>query len=141
MLSVRNLLTESVKFLKACKYFFTAASLNPWGDPKKLKGGYALEMFFHDTTYYLPIPLRFLRSVEISGKSGAGGNAPFEAVPPCCCGCCELFAVWDCILFYLHQSREKIKKANIQHFSRKKKPCYIKDASKKRNYDFSPRQA
>ncbi|KAK2552405.1 hypothetical protein P5673_026487 [Acropora cervicornis] len=73
-----------------------AASLNPWGDPKKLKGGYTLEMFFHDTTYYLPIPLRFLRSVEISGKSGTGGNAPFEAVPPCCCGCCELFALCCC---------------------------------------------
>ena len=108
MCSVRNLFTESVKFLEACKYFFTAASLKPWGDPKELKGGYALEMFFHDTTYYLPIPLRFLRSVEISGKSGAAGKAPFEAVPPCCCGCCELFAVWDCILFYLHLSRARI---------------------------------
>lgn len=109
------------------KFIFTAASLSPWGDPKNPQGGYTLKMFFTDATYYLPIPLRFLRSVEISGKSGVGGKAPFEGVPPCCNGRFELFAVGDCIALHLRQSkssrdhwkrrREKIKKKKMPIFS------------------------
>ncbi|KAK2558184.1 hypothetical protein P5673_019299 [Acropora cervicornis] len=48
----------------------TGTSLSAWGDPKTLPGGYTLKSSCNDATYYLPIPLRFLRSVEMSGASG-----------------------------------------------------------------------
>ena len=45
-----------------------------WGDPKRLPGGYSLMSACNDTTYYLPIPLRCLRSVEMSGETGVRGE-------------------------------------------------------------------
>ena len=61
-------------------------SLQQWGDPKKLPGGYSLMSACNDTTYYLPIPLRCLRSVEMSGETGVRGEISVHGVPPCCCG-------------------------------------------------------
>ena len=73
--------------------FFTGTSLSAWGDPKALPGGYTLKSSCNDATYYLPIPLRFLRSVEMSGATGVQGELSISGSPPGCCGCCSLFAV------------------------------------------------
>jgi len=70
----------------------TSTSLSAWGDPKTLPGGYTLKSSCNDATYYLPIPLRFLRSVEMSGASGVEGELSISGSPSSCCGCCSLFA-------------------------------------------------
>ncbi|XP_078344884.1 uncharacterized protein LOC144630392 isoform X2 [Oculina patagonica] len=63
-------------------------SLIQWGDPKKLPGGYSVQSSCNDTTYFLPIPLRCLRSVEMSGETGVRGEITIHGAPPCCCGLC-----------------------------------------------------
>lgn len=70
----------------------TGTSLSAWGDPKALPGGYTLKSSCNDATYYLPIPLRFLRSVEMSGATGVQGELSITGSAPGCCGCCSLFA-------------------------------------------------
>jgi len=71
-------------------------SLAQWGDPKKLPGGYTLQSSCNDTTYYLPIPLRCLRSVEMSGQTGVQGDVTVRGVAPCCFGWCGLCAFFCC---------------------------------------------
>ncbi|XP_020630362.1 uncharacterized protein LOC110067378 isoform X2 [Orbicella faveolata] len=71
-------------------------SLQQWGDPKKLPGGYSLTSACNDTTYYLPIPLRCLRSVEMSGETGVRGEISVHGAPPCCCGLCGFCGLACC---------------------------------------------
>ncbi|CAH3173213.1 unnamed protein product [Porites lobata] len=71
-------------------------SLAQWGNPKKLPGGYSLTSSCNDTTYYLPIPLRCLRSVEMSGETGVRADLSIHGVAPCCCGWCGLCGLWGC---------------------------------------------
>ena len=65
----------------------------PWGDPSKLPGGYSLKASYNDITFYMPIPLRCLRSVEMFGKSGFQGEVKVLGEAPCCFGWCGLFGV------------------------------------------------
>ena len=65
----------------------------PWGDPNKLPGGYSLKASYNDITFYMPIPLRCLRSVEMFGKSGFQGEVKVHGEAPCCFGWCGLFGV------------------------------------------------
>ena len=65
----------------------------PWGDPSKLPGGYSLKASYNDITFYMPIPLRCLRSVEMFGKSGFQGEVKVHGEAPCCFGWCGLFGV------------------------------------------------
>lgn len=71
-------------------------SLVQWGDVKKLPGGYSLNTSCNDTTYYLPIPLRCLRSVEMAGETGVRGELSVHGVAPCCWGLCGLCGTWGC---------------------------------------------
>lgn len=68
--------------------------MSPWGDPKNLPGGYSITSSCNDTTYYQPIPLRCLRSVEISGEAGVRAEAKFHGVEPSCYGWCGLCGDW-----------------------------------------------
>ncbi|XP_068708598.1 uncharacterized protein [Montipora foliosa] len=89
-------LQTNKRLLFVSAQYTNAASLTSWGDPRKLPGGYTLQMSHKDTTYYVPIPLRCLRSVEMAGETGVQGNGSFVGVPPSCCGWCELCAFLCC---------------------------------------------
>ena len=67
--------------------------MKEWGNPKKLPGGYSLNATCGDTTCYLPIPLRCLKSVEMSGHTGVAGEVTVRGIEPCCCGICGLCGV------------------------------------------------
>lgn len=62
-----------------------------FGDPKKMPGGYSIETSLGDTTSYLPVPYRFVKSVEMNGQSGVQGSVMVNPEAPCCgglFGCC-----------------------------------------------------
>ncbi|XP_058942477.2 uncharacterized protein [Pocillopora verrucosa] len=71
-------------------------SLIEWGNAKKLPGGYSIQTSCNDTTYYLPIPLRCLRSVEMRGETGVRGEITVHGNPPCCFGWCGLCGLTCC---------------------------------------------
>lgn len=75
-------------------------SMSSFGNPKKLPGGYSLDAHLGDTTSYLPIPLRFLRSIEMNGQSGVHGQVMVNATQPCCCGLCGIFGVGIHYIFF-----------------------------------------
>ncbi|XP_068687861.1 uncharacterized protein [Montipora foliosa] len=84
-------LLTSKRILFLSSQLSTGTSLVKWGDPKKLPGGYSLQSSCNDTTYYLPIPLRYLRSVEMAGQTGVRGDLSIYGSAPCCCGLCGFF--------------------------------------------------
>lgn len=76
-------------------------SLEQCGDPKKLPGGYKLQLACQDCTYYLPIGLRNFKSVEINGHTGVSGEITVSGSPPCCFGLCGLLGVSTTALLLL----------------------------------------
>ena len=70
-----------------------AMGLKEWGNAKSLPGGYTLNASCGDTTYYQPIPLRYLRSVEMEGHTGVSGTISIHGVQACCCGLCGICGV------------------------------------------------
>ena len=73
--------------------FFSASSISQFGDPKKLPGGYTMEMSCKDSTYYFPIALDLFYSVEMEGRTGISGSIAVHGTPPPCggyCGCCSV---------------------------------------------------
>ena len=46
-----------------------------------------------DSVYYLPIPLRCFRSVEVKGQTGATGSISLHAQDPPCRGWCGVCGV------------------------------------------------
>ncbi|PFX27434.1 uncharacterized protein LOC111327567 isoform X1 [Stylophora pistillata] len=71
-------------------------TLVEWGDAKKLPGGYSVQTSCNDTTYYLPLPLRCLRSVEMCGETGVRGEITVYGHPPCCFGLCGFCGLTCC---------------------------------------------
>jgi hypothetical protein len=82
--------------------------MSAFGDPKKMPGGYSIETSLGDSTSYLPIPLRFLRSVEMNGQTGVKGSIMINPQAPCCCGLCGWCGVsyypYKYINVYINQS-------------------------------------
>lgn len=89
-------LLTNKRILFLSSQFAVGTSLTKWGDPKKLPGGYSLQTSCNDTTYYLPIPLRCLRSIEMSGKTGVQGVLAVHGVAPCCGGLCGFCGLSCC---------------------------------------------
>lgn len=67
--------------------------MTSFDDPKKLPGGYNIEMSCGDATTYLPIPLANFRSVEMEGRSGVAGSISIHGQPPPCKGYFGCFGV------------------------------------------------
>eukprot|EP00112_Aurelia_sp_Birch-Aquarium-sp1_P004343 Seg149.11 transcript_id=Seg149.11/GoldUCD/mRNA.D3Y31 product="hypothetical protein" protein_id=Seg149.11/GoldUCD/D3Y31 len=91
------LLTDRRMLLLSSQYFHTS-SISQFGDPKKLPGGYTMEMSCKDTTYYFPISLDLFHSVEMEGRTGISGSIAVHGTPPPCggyCGCCSLLKGWN----------------------------------------------
>ncbi|EDO43575.1 predicted protein [Nematostella vectensis] len=75
-----------------------SSSMQEVGDAKKLPGGYSLNASLGDSTFYLPIPLRLFRSVEMNGKSGVSGEVMISGKEPACggfCGICGMLKEWS----------------------------------------------
>lgn len=92
----RAVLTDKRMLLVSSQYHedFT---LTNFGDPKKLPGGYTMSMSCSDSVYYLPIPLKFFRSIEVQGQTGASGSISVHAQAPPCngwCGLCGCLKDW-----------------------------------------------
>eukprot|EP00795_Rhopilema_esculentum_P008239 gene8239-14181_t len=86
----RALITDK-RMLFLSSQFAETCSLAQFGDPKKLPGGYTLEMSCKDATYYFPISLENFKSVELDGRSGISGTISIHASKPPCAGCCGMF--------------------------------------------------
>eukprot|EP00794_Sanderia_malayensis_P012268 gene12268-13533_t len=85
----RALLTDKRLLLLSSQYFQTS-SLTEFKDPKKPPGGYTMEMSCKDATFYKPIPLANLKSVEIDGRVGVSGSISIHASDPPLRGLCGL---------------------------------------------------
>lgn len=89
------LLTDR-RLLLMSSQFNSNMTLEQCGDPKKLPGGYKLQLGCQDCTYYLPIGLRNFKSVEINGQTGVSGEITVSGSAPCCCGLCGLLGKFCC---------------------------------------------
>ncbi|KAK3732812.1 hypothetical protein QZH41_017718 [Actinostola sp. cb2023] len=93
-------------------------SLSSFGDPKKLPGGYALDAHLADTTSYLPIPLRYVRSIEMNGQSGVHGKVMINGTAPCCgglfglcgliCGNANMLKQWGSSIVEINQHNQMV---------------------------------
>ena len=73
-------------------FFPTDFTLSQFGDPKTLPGGYSMALACSDSLYYLPLPLRLFRSVEVKGQTGVSGTISLHGQEPACPSC-DLFGV------------------------------------------------
>jgi len=92
----KAILTNKRMLLMSTQYYENF-SLTQFGDPKKNPGGYTMSLTCSDSVYYLPIPLRCFRSVEVKGQTGASGSISLHAQDPPCrgwCGICGCLKDW-----------------------------------------------
>eukprot|EP00794_Sanderia_malayensis_P012267 gene12267-13532_t len=93
----RALLTDKRLLLLSSQYFQTS-SLTEFGNPKKLPGGYTMEMSSKDATFYKPIPLSNFKSIEIDGRTGVSGSISMHGSKPPfrgLCGICGCTKGWN----------------------------------------------
>ena len=60
-----------------------------------------MEMSCQDSTYYTPISLSLLQSIEIEGKTGVSGSVAMHSSPPPCGGLCGCFGAGVRIKFQI----------------------------------------
>ncbi|XP_077999381.1 uncharacterized protein LOC144452202 [Glandiceps talaboti] len=73
------------------------ATLNKFGDPKKLPGGYRVETSCYDTLHYISVPISCFRSVELYASVGVKAATNIHGQQPCCYGLCGVFGMDMCL--------------------------------------------